>query len=103
MEVDGEVIKTADLGNGPVDAVFKTIKKITGDTSNLVRYEVDAITGGTDAQGSVKCTLEKDGLTVIGRGSHTDIIVASGKAYINALNKLHYKRNYLTTDVNRTL
>ena len=103
MEVDGKVEKTADLGNGPVDAVFKTIKKITGDTSNLVRYEVDAITGGTDAQGSVKCTLEKDGLTVIGRGSDTDIIVASGKAYINALNKLHYKRNYLTTDVNRTL
>ncbi|MFQ5841132.1 MAG: 2-isopropylmalate synthase [Thermodesulfobacteriota bacterium] len=103
MEVDGEVIKTADLGNGPVDAVFKTIKKITGDTSNLVRYEVDAITGGTDAQGSVKCTLEKDGLTVIGRGSDTDIIVASGKAYINALNKLYYKRNYLTTDMDRTL
>ncbi len=103
MEVDGKVIKTADLGNGPVDAVFKTIKKITGDTSNLVRYEVDAITGGTDAQGSVKCTLEKDGLTVIGRGSDTDIIVASGKAYINALNKLHYKRTDLTTDVDRTL
>jgi 2-isopropylmalate synthase len=103
MEADGKVIKTADLGNGPVDAVFKTIKKITGDTSNLVRYEVDAITGGTDAQGSVKCTLEKDGLTVIGRGSDTDIIVASGKAYINALNKLHCKRSYLTTDVDRTL
>ncbi|NIS60122.1 MAG: 2-isopropylmalate synthase [Proteobacteria bacterium] len=101
MEVDGDIIKTADLGNGPVDAVFKTIKKITGDTSNLVRYEVDAITGGTDAQGSVKCTLEKDGLTVIGHGSDTDIIVASGKAYINALNKLHYKRNFLTTDVDR--
>ena len=103
MEVDGEVIKTADLGNGPVDAVFKTIKKITGDTSNLVRYEVDAITGGTDAQGSVTCTLEKEGLTVIGHGSDTDIIVASGKAYINALNKLYYKQTYLSTDVDRTL
>jgi 2-isopropylmalate synthase len=103
MEVDGKVIKTADLGNGPVDAVFKTIKKITGDTSNLVRYEVDAITGGTDAQGSVKCTLEKEGFTIIGRGSDTDIIVASGKAYINALNKLYYKRNHLTTDMDRTL
>jgi 2-isopropylmalate synthase len=103
MEVDGKVIKTADLGNGPVDAVFKTIKKITGDTSNLVRYEVDAITGGTDAQGSVKCTLEKDGITVIGHGTDTDIIVASGKAYINALNKLYYKQHYLTTDMDRTL
>jgi len=101
MEIDGKVIKAADLGNGPVDAVFKTIKRITGDTSNLVRYEVDAITGGTDAQGSVKCTLEKDGLTVIGHGRDTDIIVASGKAYINALNKLDYKRNYLATDVDR--
>jgi 2-isopropylmalate synthase len=103
MEVDGEVMKTADLGNGPVDAVFKTIKKITGDTSNLVRYEVDAITGGTDAQGSVTCTLDKGGLTVIGRGSDTDIIVASAKAYINALNKLYYKETYLSTDVDRTL
>ena len=102
MEMDGKVVKTADLGNGPVDAVFKTIKKITGDTSNLVRYEVDAITGGTDAQGSVKCTLEKEGMTVIGHGSDTDIIVASGKAYINALNKLNYKQTYLATDVNRT-
>lgn len=103
MEIDGKVIKTADLGNGPVDAVFKTIKRITGDTSNLVRYEVDAITGGTDAQGSVKCTLEKDELTVIGHGRDTDIIVASGKAYINALNKLNYKQNYLSTDMDRSL
>jgi 2-isopropylmalate synthase len=103
MELDGEVMKAADLGNGPVDAAFKTIKRITGDTSNLVRYEVDAITGGTDAQGSVKCTLEKEGQTVIGRGSDTDIIVASAKAYVNALNKLHYKRTYLTTDVDRSL
>jgi len=103
MEIDGRIFKAADLGNGPVDAAFKTIKKITGDTSNLIRYEVDAITGGTDAQGAVKCTLEKDGLTVIGRGSDTDIIVASAKAYINALNKLDYKQNYLTSSVDRTL
>jgi len=49
MEIDGKVHKAADLGNGPVDAAFKTIKKITGDNSKLIRYEVDAITGGTDA------------------------------------------------------
>lgn len=103
MEIAGEVFKAADLGNGPVDAAFKTIKKITGDTSNLIRYEVDAITGGTDAQGAVTCTLEKDGLTVIGRGSDTDIIVASAKAYINALNKLDYKQNYLSSGVEQTL
>ena len=103
MEVDGKVVKTADLGNGPVDAVFKTIKRITGDTSNLVRYEVDAITGGTDAQGSVKCTLEKEGQTIIGHGSDTDIIVASAKAYINALNKLSYRGDYLRRDVDHTL
>ena len=103
MEIEGEVFKAAELGNGPVDAAFKTIKGITGDTSNLIRYEVDAITGGTDAQGQVKCALEKDGLTVIGRGSDTDIIVASAKAYINALNKLNYKQKYLRSDVDRTL
>ena len=103
MEIDGKVVKAADLGNGPVDAAYKTIKKITGDTSKLVRYEVDAITGGTDAQGVVTCTIQKEGLTVIGRGSDTDIIVASAKAYINALNKLNYKENYLATDVDRSL
>jgi 2-isopropylmalate synthase len=103
MEIDGKVFKAAELGNGPVDAAFKTIKKITGDTSKLIRYEVDAISGGTDAQGAVKCTLEKDGLTVIGHGSDTDIIVASAKAYINALNKLHHKQNCLVTDVDRPL
>ncbi len=103
MEIDGSVLKAADLGNGPVDAAFKTIKEITGDTSNLIRYEVDAITGGTDAQGAVKCTIDRDGLTVIGHGSDTDIIVASAKAYINALNKLHYKQRDLTTEVDRTV
>jgi len=103
MEIDGQVFKAADLGNGPVDSAFKTIKKITGDTSNLIRYEVDAITGGTDAQGAVKCTLEKNGITVIGHGSDTDIIVASAKAYINALNKLDYKEKYQASDVDRTL
>ncbi|MBW2122045.1 MAG: 2-isopropylmalate synthase [Deltaproteobacteria bacterium] len=103
MEIEGEVFKAAELGNGPVDAAFKTIKKICRDTSRLIRYEVDAITGGTDAQGAVSCTLEKDGLTVIGRGRDTDIIVASAKAYINALNKLDYKQNYLASGVDQRL
>jgi 2-isopropylmalate synthase len=92
MEVDGEVIQEAGFGDGPVDATFKTIKKITRTRSKLLQFAINAITGGTEAQGEVTVRLEEKGQTVIGQGADTDVIVASAKAYINALNKLEYRK-----------
>lgn len=94
MEVDGEQIKDVGMGDGPVDAAFKTIAKITKTKSTLLKYGVDSITGGTDAQGVVTVRLEENGNEIVGRGAHTDIIMASALAYINALNRLEYlKKN----------
>ena len=92
MEVDGEVIQEAGFGDGPVDAAFKTIKKITRTRSKLLQFVINAITGGTEAQGEVTVRLEEKGRTAIGQGADTDVIVASAKAYINALNKLEYRK-----------
>ncbi|GBD96623.1 MAG TPA: 2-isopropylmalate synthase [Nitrospirae bacterium] len=88
LKVNGEMIEKTGYGDGPVDAVFKAITLITGTKSRLLKYEVKAITGGTDALGEVVCSLEEAGRTVNGHGADTDIIIASAKAYINALNKL---------------
>lgn len=88
MEVEGKVKKIAVLGAGPVDATFKAIKELTGSTADLQQYTVGAITGGTDAQGECTVRLREDGREVIGQGADEDIIVASAKAYINALNKM---------------
>jgi 2-isopropylmalate synthase len=94
MEVDNEQIKDVGMGDGPVDAAFKTIAKITGTKSRLLKYSVDSITGGTDAQGEVTVRLEEEGKEIVGRGAHNDIIMASVFAYINALNRLEYlKKN----------
>jgi 2-isopropylmalate synthase len=92
MEIDGESVRDVDFGDGPVDAAMKTIKKMTRSKSKLRRFAVNAITGGTDAQGEVTVHVEEDGISVMGQGAHTDIIVASAKAYINALNKLEYQK-----------
>ena len=89
MEVNGEVKKTALMGDGPVDATFKAIKELTGSTAPLLNFSVGAITGGTDAQGECSVRLRTaEGREVLGQGAHPDIIVASAKAYINALNKI---------------
>jgi 2-isopropylmalate synthase len=92
MEVDRKLIQGADFGDGPVDATFKTIKKITGTKSKLLQFAINAITSGTEAQGEVTVKLEEKGYTVIGQGVDTDVIVASAKAYINALNKMEFKK-----------
>jgi 2-isopropylmalate synthase len=88
LEVDGKIRKAALMGGGPVDATFKAIKKLTKSQAHLLSFTVGAITGGTDAQGECTVRLELDGREVLGQGAHPDIIVASAKAYINALNKL---------------
>jgi 2-isopropylmalate synthase len=93
INVDGEIIEKTEHGDGPVDAIFKAITSITGTKSKLLKYEVKAITGGTDALGEVVCSLEEGDRSVSGHGADTDIITASAKAYINALNKLAARKN----------
>jgi len=82
------VLKETGTGDGPVDAVYRTIAQLTQTKSKLLAYVVQAITGGTDAQGEVSVRLEQDDEIVTGNGADTDIIVASAQAYLNALNKL---------------
>jgi len=95
MEVDGQLKQEADFGDGPVDATFKTIKKITRTRSKLLQFAINAITSGTEAQGEVTVRLEEKGQTVMGQGADTDVIVASAKAYINALNKMEFRKQKL--------
>ena len=88
--VGNETVKQTGHGDGPVDAVLRTIASITGTKSKLDAYLVKGITGGTDALGEVTVKAEENGKKVAGLGADTDIIVASAKAYVNALNKLEY-------------
>jgi 2-isopropylmalate synthase len=90
MEIDGSTYQEVATGNGPVDATYKVIKKLTKTSSRLVEFSVTSITGGMDAQGEVFIKLEEKGRRVTGKGVDTDIIVASARAYINALNRLEY-------------
>lgn len=90
MLIDGEECRGAELGNGPVDATFNTILKLTGRRPSLLRFSISAITGGTDALGEASIRLEEDGNVAMGKGAHEDILVASAKAMINALNRLDY-------------
>jgi 2-isopropylmalate synthase len=94
MRVDGQECMDHATGDGIVDSCYKVIAKITGSRSRLVRYSVKGITGGTDAQGEVSCLIEDGGVQVLGKGAHTDIIMASALAYINALNRLEYRKHY---------
>jgi 2-isopropylmalate synthase len=94
MRVDGTEMTDQASGDGIVDACYQAITKITGSRSQLVRYTVNSITGGADAQGEVSCVIEDDGIRVSGQGAHTDIIMASALAYINGLNKLEGRKHY---------
>jgi 2-isopropylmalate synthase len=90
LTINERPVKGAGYGNGPIDAVFNTIAKLTQTNSQLLRFSVSALTGGTDAQGEVTVRLNEDGLIALGRGADLDIITASAKAYINGLNRLEY-------------
>jgi len=91
MSIDGVENQADAQGGGPVDATFKAIEKIVNSGAELQLYSVNNITSGTDAQGEVTVRLSKNGRIVNGQGSDTDIVVASAKSYLNALNKLHSK------------
>ena len=88
INVNGvENMSTAN-GGGPVDATFKAIENLIDSKAKLLVYSVNNVTDGTDSQGEVGVRLEKDASIVNGQGADTDIIIASAKAYLNALNKL---------------
>ena len=92
LDIDGDRRGTEATGDGPVDATFNAIKGLYPHTAGLKLYQVHAVTEGTDAQAEVTVRLEEDGKTVNGQGADTDTLVASARAYVNALNKLLVKR-----------
>jgi len=85
---DGQVLADAALGTGPVDAAYKAINKLVGVPNVLTEFSIKSVTEGIDAIGEVLVRIESGGITYTGRGADTDIIVASAKAYMNALNRL---------------
>jgi 2-isopropylmalate synthase len=89
LSVGGQERRAQATGSGPVDAALRAIETVANSGAAQLLYSVNAITTGTDAQGEVTVRLSKDGRIVNGQGADTDIIVASAKAYLNALNKLH--------------
>lgn len=91
MDVDGEERKLAQFGVGPVDATFNTIAEIIGLKPQLERFHISAISGGTDALGEVTVKIRDGKRTAVGRGADPDIIIASARAYINAMNRLAKK------------
>ncbi len=88
IEIEGKIHKTSSNGDGPVDASFKAIDKITKINAKLLEYNIEAVSGGKDALGSVKIVVSADGTEVMGSGISTDIVEASIKAYIDAMNRI---------------
>ena len=84
---DGKVVKSSKTGTGPVDAVCNSIDDITKIEVNLTEFSVSSVTEGIDALGEVTIRIEKEGTIYTGQGSDTDIILASAKAYVNAINR----------------
>jgi len=95
---NNESREEAAVGDGPMDAAFKAIERITGLPLRLEDYQVRSVTGGKDAQGEVVVKVRKDKQAVLGRGLSTDVVEAGIKAYLNAVNKL-LNRAVLEEDV----
>ncbi len=94
LAIDGVEMQSAGFGNGPIDAAYNTIAKMTGTRSKLMRFSISSASGGTDAQGEVTVRLRENGFVALGKGADPDIITASAKAYVNGLNRLEYlKKN----------
>gem|GEM_PF-3408787 len=86
-------ITEAACGEGPVDAIYQTINRIVGQPIQLIDYGIKSVTSGTDALGEVTVELESEGIKATGRGLSGDTLEASGMAYVNAVNKIVYKRS----------
>ena len=91
IEYDGKNIKEASCGDGPVDATFKAIEKAIGIDVTLNDYFIKSVGYGKDALGEATVKIEKEGKIFSAKGVSTDIVEASGKAFINAMNKIHYE------------
>ena len=91
ITVEGKEVKGTSDGNGPVDASLKAIEIHVKSGAEMVLYSVNAISGSTESQGEVTVRLQNSGRVVNGVGADPDIVVASAKAYLSALNKLHSK------------
>ncbi len=92
MEIDGSDHSATSEGDGPVDATFKAVRLLHPNKAHLQLYQVHAVTEGTDAQATVSVRLEEDGVIATGQSADTDTVVASAKAYVNALNRLLVRR-----------
>jgi 2-isopropylmalate synthase len=93
VEINGVEARGEAHGDGPVEAVMEAIKTLANKPNlRLTEFELSAVSGGTDAQGRVNLTIEEDGLTSRGQGRHTDVVVASALAFVNALNQQAYQR-----------
>jgi 2-isopropylmalate synthase len=92
LDIDGKSVMEERHGNGPVDATFNCIKALVPHEAVLELYQVHAVTEGTDAQAEVSVRLSENGRAVTGKGADPDTLVASAKAYLNALNKLTVRR-----------
>ena len=100
LDVFGEVKSTSEIGDGPVDAIFKCIKTLYPHDVNLQLYQVHAVTEGTDAQATVSVKIEENGKTTVGQAADTDTLVASANAYLNSLNKMLIKREKIAPATN---
>ena len=92
LVIGGEEVSTTATGDGPVDATFNAVKALYGHKTRLQLYQVHAVTEGTDAQATVTVRMEEDGNIATGQSADTDTVVASAKAYLNALNRLYVRR-----------
>ncbi len=90
LKINGKVAHGIGYGNGPIDAAYNIIAKLTGSKSKLLKFAVRAFEGSTDAQGEVTVRLKENGFIALGNGTDPDIITASAKAYVNGLNRLEY-------------
>jgi 2-isopropylmalate synthase len=99
LAIDNKILQEAGFGNGPVDALYKTIIRMTGFNAELKSFTIKAITGGTDAQGEVTIELQDKDRISVGQGSDPDILVACARALVNAMNRMELlkKKKYADT------
>jgi 2-isopropylmalate synthase len=90
---EGDILRDAACGDGPVDAIYKAMERLTGFSGRLLEYGLRAVSGGKDAMGEVTLAVDFGGTVVHGRGVSTDIVEASGRAYLEAINRAAAKRN----------